>query len=53
MKDNPKDFIEKNETLYNILIDNLITENKNELNDAEIENKQKIWNIISLQHYQE
>ena len=47
MKDNPKDFIEKNETLYNILIDNLITENKNELNDAEIENKQKIWNIIS------
>ena len=47
MKDNPKDFIEKNETLYNILIDNLKIDIKNGLNDVEIENKQKIWNIIS------
>ena len=47
IKENPKDFIEKNEILYNILIDNLKDDNKNGLNEVEIENKQKIWNIIS------
>ena len=47
MKDNPRDFIEKNENLYNILIDNLKIDNKNGINEVEIENKQKIWNIIS------
>ena len=47
IKDNPKDFIEKNENLYNILIDNLKIDIKNGLNVDEVENKQKIWNIIS------
>ena len=47
MKDNPRDFIEKNENLYNILIEHLKIDTKNGLNDVEIENKQKIWNIIS------
>ena len=47
IKDNPKDFIEKNEILYNILIDNLKIDEKNGLNEVEIENKQKIWNIIT------
>ena len=47
IKDNPKDFIEKNENLYNILIDNLKIDSKKELNDTEIENKQKIFDIIS------
>ena len=48
MKDNPKNLIEKNENIYNILIDNLRVDLKND-NDknVEIENKQKIWNIIT------
>ena len=47
MKENPRDFIEKNENLYNILIEHLKLDNKNGLNDIDIESKQKIWNIIS------
>ena len=46
MKDNPKSQIEENENLYNILIENLKVDLKND-NDIENENKQKIWNIIS------
>lgn len=45
MKNNPKSLIENNESLYNILIDNLKVDLNN--NDSvEYENKQKIWNII-------
>ena len=48
MKDNPKDLIEKNENIYNILIDNLKLDLKNDNdNIEEIQNKQKIWNIIT------
>ena len=48
MKDNPKDLIENNEKIYNILIDNLRVDIKNDNEkNVEIENKQKIWNIIS------
>ena len=48
MKNNPKSLIEENELIYNILIDNLRIDNIND-NDinVQIENKQKIWNIIS------
>ena len=46
MKGNPKSLIEENEKIYNILIDNLKIDLKNE-NELENENKQKIWNIIS------
>ena len=45
MKNNPKSLIENNESIYNILIDNLKVDLNN--NDSvEYENKQKIWNII-------
>ena len=47
IKENPKDFIEKNEILFNILIENLKIEAKNGLNETEVNSKQKIWNIIS------
>ena len=47
MKGNPRNFIENNENLYNILIDNLKIDGKNGLNDTEIHDKQRIWNIIS------
>ena len=46
MKGNPKSLIEGNENIYNILIDNLKIDLKND-NELENENKQKIWNIIS------
>ena len=46
MKDNPKSLIEGNENIYNILIDNLKNDFKND-SDIEDENKQKIWNIVS------
>ena len=46
MKGNPKSLIEENENIYNILIDNLKVDLKND-NDVENENKQKIWKIIS------
>jgi ubiquitin C-terminal hydrolase len=46
MKDNPKSLIEENENIYNILIDNLKVDLKND-NDFENENKQKVWKIIS------
>ena len=46
MKDNPKSLIEGNENIYNILIDNLKFDLKND-DDIENENKQKIWNIVS------
>jgi ubiquitin C-terminal hydrolase len=48
MKDNPKVLIENNEKIYNILIDNLRVDIKNDNEkNVEIENKQKIWNLIS------
>ena len=47
MKDNPKSLIEGNENIYNILIDNLKIDLKNDNNEVEDENKQKIWNIVS------
>ena len=46
MKGNPKSLIEENENIYNILIDNLKIDLKND-DELENENKQKIWNIIS------
>ena len=46
IENNPKSLIEGNENLYNILIDNLKVDLKND-NDVENESKQKIWNIIS------
>ena len=48
MNDNPKSLIEKNENIYNILIDNLKVDLINNKDmDIEIENKQKVWNIVS------
>ena len=41
MDDNPKLLIETNDKIYNILINNLIIDNN------EIINKQKLWNILS------
>ena len=48
MPDNPKSLIEKNENIYNILIDNLKLDIINNQDmDIEIENKQKVWKIVS------
>lgn len=44
MKDNPKMLIEKNESIYNILINNLILDSKE--NNSGDSNKENIWNIL-------
>jgi len=47
MEDNPKSLIDKNENIYNILIDNLKVDLSNDKDSDEMEIKLKIWNIIS------
>ena len=44
MKDNPKMLIEKNENIYNILINNLSLDSKE--NNPGDSNKENIWNIL-------
>ena len=47
MEDNPKNLIDKNENIYNILIDNLKVDLSEDKDSDEMEIKLKIWNIIS------
>ena len=44
MKDNPKQLIEKNEKIYNILINNLKVDSAE--NDSGFLDKEKIWSIL-------
>ena len=44
MENNPKQLIENNEKIYNILINNLSLDSSN--NNAELQEKEKIWNIL-------